>query len=46
MKDAKKCGIGVENTRRRLQLLYGDDYKLVIKDEKDIYNVELNIKAL
>ena len=46
MKDAKKCGIGVENTRRRLQLLYGDDYKLVIKDEKDIYYVELNIKAL
>ncbi len=46
MKDDKKCGIGVENTRRRLQLLYGDDYKLVIKDDDDIYNVELNIKAL
>jgi hypothetical protein len=46
MKDDRNCGIGVENTKRRLQLIYDNDYKLVIKDEEDIYNVELNIKAL
>lgn len=46
MKDDINGGVGVENTKRRLQLIYGDDYKLVIKDENDIYHVELNIKPL
>jgi LytS/YehU family sensor histidine kinase len=46
MQKEKEGGIGIENTKRRLQLIYGDDYQLTIKDEKDTYNVELNIKAL
>lgn len=36
-------GVGLENTRKRLNLIYGDDYTLNIEDTEDTYNVELDI---
>lgn len=36
-------GVGLENTRKRLNLIYGDDYTLNIEDTEDAYNVELDI---
>lgn len=37
-------GIGLDNIQKRLQLAYGDDYALNIKDEDDCYTTELRIK--
>lgn len=34
-------GIGLQNVKRRLDLLYEDDYRLHIEDDKDVYNCEL-----
>ncbi len=34
-------GIGLQNVRRRLDLLYKDKYELLIEDKNDIYNCEL-----
>lgn len=45
-KDSNEGGIGLENTKKRLDLIYGTDYKLDIRDENDTYFVELNIKPL
>ncbi len=36
-------GIGVENTRKRLDLLYGNEYHLDIIDNEDLYTVNLSI---
>ena len=36
-------GIGIENTRKRLDLLYGNDYHLDIVDNKDLFTVNLSI---
>ena len=36
-------GVGLENTRKRLNLIYGEDYTLNIEDTEDAYNVELDI---
>ena len=36
-------GIGIENTRKRLELLYGDNYNLEITDSKDLFTVNLSI---
>ena len=35
-------GIGLRNTKRRLGLLYGEDYRLQIEDSGDTYTVKLN----
>lgn len=34
-------GIGLSNVRRRLELIYGRDYDLSIRDKKDLYEVKL-----
>lgn len=31
----------IENTRKRLDLLFGDNYQLDIQDQDDTYNVRL-----
>jgi two-component sensor histidine kinase len=36
-------GIGIENTRKRLELLYGNNYHLDIIDSKDLFTVNLLI---
>lgn len=36
-------GIGIENTKKRLGLLYKDNFDLDIVEEKEIYKVNLNI---
>ena len=36
-------GVGLANVKKRLDLLYGRNYTLDIKDEAETYNVELNI---
>ncbi len=36
-------GVGLQNARRRLDLLYGNSYKLDINDAEDIYTVTLKL---
>ncbi len=36
-------GIGIENTRKRLALLYGDKYHMGIVDGKEIFRVNLSV---
>ena len=36
-------GIGIENTRRRLDLLYGNTYHLDIIDSENLFTVNLSI---
>jgi len=42
-KDDSDGGIGLGNTKRRLDLLYGDDYSLNIKEEKGVFTVHLDL---
>ena len=37
-------GVGLKNTRQRLDLIYGNDYRLDIDDGKDTYEVTLELK--
>jgi LytS/YehU family sensor histidine kinase len=39
-----KSGVGIENTKERLELLYPKKYSLSIKEDEDNYNVKLNIQ--
>ncbi len=39
----KYSGIGIENTRKRLDLLYGANYTLKILDANDVFDVNLSI---
>ena len=39
----EKGGVGLANVRKRLRLLYDNDYTLRIQDNPDIYTVELTI---
>jgi hypothetical protein len=45
MKIANNTGIGINNTRRRLDLLYDDQYTLTIADEPTTFTVHLNIQV-
>lgn len=40
----KNSGIGLVNVENRLKLLYGKNYSLNIKDDGEMYVVELNLK--
>ena len=39
-------GVGLANVRKRLNLLYGNNYVLRINNDADVYSVELNIPLL
>lgn len=41
--DSTEGGIGLSNLRQRLQLLYGDDFRLDIHHTSEIYHVNLTI---
>lgn len=45
-KPKEHSGIGLENVKKRLELLYGGNYGLKIKSDSQIYLVELEIKNL
>ncbi|HTI10153.1 MAG TPA: sensor histidine kinase [Puia sp.] len=45
LKVADNTGIGINNTKRRLDLLYDDRHALAIKDEAGIFTVHLNIQV-
>ncbi len=40
---SKNSGIGIENTRKRLDLIYGSNYKLKLDDSPHYFKVKLNI---
>ena len=42
---AKTGGIGLENVRKRLELIYKDAYDLVISDNLKDFNVQLKIET-
>ena len=39
-------GLGLDNIRNRLQFAYGNNYKLLIKEDADFYTTELTIDTL
>jgi len=42
----KKHGIGISNVRQRLELLYKDKHELQIREEEDVFIVDLNIELV
>lgn len=42
-REEKKGGVGLANARRRLDLLFPDQYSLEIKEEDKEYDVQLEI---
>ena len=40
----KGSGIGIQNTRRRLELIYDQDFELDIEQEQDTFTVSLKVK--
>jgi len=45
LRPVENTGIGIQNTRRRLELLYPDRYSLEMTDEPATYTVNLNIQV-
>jgi hypothetical protein len=43
--DSSENGIGLDNTKKRLNLLYKNSYTLIIKNEKEIFKVNLELKT-
>ena len=39
----EKGGVGLQNVKQRLNLLYDNNYTLKIQDESDVYSVDLTI---
>lgn len=42
--DSLAHGIGLDNVRKRLKLIYGDDYELACNTQNNIYHVVLKVK--
>lgn len=40
-----KSGMGLDNVKRRLDLLYGNDYSLSVNDKPEIYEILIDIPA-
>jgi sensor histidine kinase YesM len=36
-------GIGIENTKKRLDLIYGENYTLNVDENKEFYKINLNV---
>ena len=45
MEKGKYGGIGLENVRKRLHLIYGDEATMQINDDKNSFEVTINIKC-
>lgn len=45
MRLVSEGGVGIANTRQRLDLIYGNDYVLVVDDKEKEYTVIMNIPA-
>lgn len=43
---SENSGIGIKNIKRRLDLMYQNDYTLDIKNEDDVFSVKLKLKLL
>ena len=41
-----KGGVGLSNVRKRLNLIYDKNYYLRIRNDAEVYTVELNIPLL
>jgi len=41
----KVGGIGLENIKKRLELIYGDDHQFTINQNESIFNVQLTINT-
>ena len=44
--DVSHSGVGLDNVRKRLDLLYGKNYTLAVSEDKDIYSVLLIVPVL
>ena len=44
VQDGKYSGIGIENVRKRLDLIYPEKYSLIIVDKEKTFKVTLNLK--
>lgn len=44
--DSTEKGIGLDNTKKRLNLLYKNNYTLTIKNEKEFFKVNLGLKTI
>lgn len=42
----KKTGIGISNVRQRLELLYKDKHELQIREEEDVFIVDLKVELV
>jgi LytS/YehU family sensor histidine kinase len=42
----KKPGIGIANVKKRLDLLYKDNYDLQIREESEVFVIDLSIRLL
>jgi sensor histidine kinase YesM len=45
LKRSKTHGLGLDNIKKRLELLYKDNYTLSINDRKTVYEIKLIIKT-
>ena len=43
---SKKPGIGIQNVRKRLELLYSDKYELQIREEEEVFVVDLIVELI
>lgn len=44
--EQKRSGIGINNVRKRLDLLYKDKYDLQIREEEDVFVVDLRVELI
>jgi sensor histidine kinase YesM len=41
-----KTGIGISNVRQRLELLYNDKYDLQLREDNEVFVVDLRVKLI